>query len=638
MLTLEGAFTLRLIRDWSEEETLLLYSRDLPTLALWPSVPFRPEDWRAYFVYAHASEGFRFNVISGEGRPEPLRGDGPRFAARLDAFPVCFSLFREDRCLGALPNLLPVPSLPVSGPVTACLDFGSSASSVVFTAGDRRWPLSGQSPLRTLLRNPAASEELLWREFLPAVPLSPVVPGALRIFSNSALAGAADAADAAVPFRDGSILLSSSLRDVLETPPDALYTDLKWNAEKGRAARMYLHQLMLLCALQAREAGAESLSWRAAVPDEMAESGRENLVALLLALADQVSRESGLPLPLKGSPVAFASESAALGAYFRLVAPEETRGGFLLLDLGADTADISLFLRGRENAVRACQIPLGLHYMLLPALLRRPALLREDFGFAPDPLLQRDLEDLQALLTTARTDAAALRQCRYALDAFIADHAPALLAALRERRMAGAPGVTGALLLLHFGYLMMLSGLNLLQLSEDPGRNDFLPERMSLCLSGRGSQLMEDLSPQAKTSLWRLLTMFRNPKVSSLSLLFAAEKKLEIPVGLSTLKEFRAGVPHPSAVPVSLAVRPEELLPEFLNRFRREFPLEAELLFPNLYTNDPYTPFTPLGLQALQQSLQSAFGGGENLKPFTALAACLGNLLEIFRGPDSQEG
>ena len=248
----------------------------------------------------------------------------------------------------------------------------------------------GQSPLRTLLRNPAASEELLWREFLPAVPLSPVVPGALRIFSNSALAGAADAADAAVPFRDGSILLSSSLRDVLETPPDALYTDLKWNAEKGRAARMYLHQLMLLCALQAREAGAESLSWRAAVPDEMAESGRENLVALLLALADQVSWESGLPLPLKGSPVAFASESAALGAYFRLVAPEETRGGFLLLDLGADTADISLFLRGRENAVRACQIPLGLHYMLLPALLRRPALLREDFGFAPDPLLQRD--------------------------------------------------------------------------------------------------------------------------------------------------------------------------------------------------------------------------------------------------------
>lgn len=625
-MTLEGAFTLRLIRLYPETETVLLYAHDMPTLALWPSLPFDPESWHAYFSYAHCSPDFRFAAVTRAGET-PLSGSAPRLAERTDTYPLGYLIWYQDQSVGALPNLLPSPELPSRGECVACLDFGASAISLVFSDGEACWPMQGPVSVRTLLRSPAASEPLLWREFLPGVPMSPVLPGALRLFRN-------DLEEADLPFRDGAVFMSSSLRDVLDVSSEALYTDLKWNGEKGRAVGILLHQVMLMAALEARRGGAAALGWRLAVPDEMAQEGRERLAQLLRTLADTVSAESAVPLPAKAPAVSFGSESAALGAYFRLCSPEESRGGFMVLDLGADTADLSLFLRGRDQAVRATQLPLGLHYMLLPALLRRPEILRDDFGYIPQPDFQRDLADLQTLLERARRDPAALRQARYGLDAMIADHLPLLHSALAQRRGDGAPGLTGALLLLHFSFLMMLCGLTLLQVSHDSQKNDYLPERMTLFLAGRGASLPEGLSIPAKTSLWRLLTMFRNPRVASLNLVFSAEKKLEIPVGLSVMPDIYAGLPKPASAPVSMAVRPEELVPEFLLRFRREFTPEADLLFPGIFANDPYAPFSPWGQQVLAQALQSAFGDREAGRPYPALISCLTQIMELIQeGP-----
>ena len=626
VITLEGAFTLKLTRLYPETETVLLYAHDLPTLALWPSLPFAEEDWKAYFSYAHAGSDFSFTAVTVSGET-PLSGAAPRLAERTETYPLGYLIRYRDESLGALPNLLPAPELPVKGECFACLDFGASALSLVFSDGAACRPMQGSTAVRTLLRNPAASEPLLWREFLPGVPVSPILPGALRLFRSGL-------EDADLPFRDGAVFMSSSLRDVLDVPGDALYTDLKWNGEKGRAAGLLLHQAMLMAALEARRSGAAGLGWRAAIPDEMAPEGRERLAETVRRLAETVSAESGLPLPEKSSPAVFGSESAALGAYFRLCSPEEARGGFMVLDLGADTADLGLFLRGRDQAVRAAQLPLGVHYMLLPALLRRPEILREDFGFMDSPVFARDLEDLTALLERARRDPASLRRIRYGLDAMIADHLPLLHGALARRRADGAPGVTGALMLLHFSFLMMLSGLTLLQVSGDSRTNDVLPAQMTLFLAGRGASLMENLSLPAKTSLWRLLTMFRNPRVASLSMVFSAEKKLEIPVGLSVMPDLHAGLPRPAAAPAAMAVRPEELVPEFLLRFRREFPPEAALLFPGFFGSDPYEPFTPWGRQVLAQALQGAFGDREAGRPYPALISCLTQIMELIQeGP-----
>ena len=362
----------------------------------------------------------------------------------------------------------------------------------------------------------------------------------------------------------------------------------------------------------------------------MAKEGRERLTALFTSLAEKVCEESGFTIPDKQPLVTFAAESSALGAYFRLCASEDTRGGFMVLDIGACTADISLFLRGREQAIRTCQIPLGIHYMLLPSLLRDPGLLQRDLGFIEDPAFRRDLSMLEQTIRNAKADSAALRHSRLALDSFIADRYIWLIPALLQNPATGMPGRIGSLLLLHFSFLMMLSGLVLLQIAADPGKNDFLPEQMSLCLSGRGSLLPEGLPEQYKTALWHFLTMFRNRRVASLSLLFSSEKKMEIPVGLSVLQEVSADLPPASAIPAAISVRPEELLPQFILRFAKEFPASAEVLFHGFFTGDFYHPFTPYGETVISHAISQSFTDQTALRPYDALSSWIGSLLELI--------
>ena len=623
VLTLDGAFPVRMVRTYGPEEVLNLYSHDIPTLALWPSLPLPPEDWKAYFVYAHMPEAYTLRVLPEGGEFTDVDAVAEnRFSARFESFPLCFSLLREDQTMGVLPNVLPRPAAVEGCPVEVCMDFGSSGTSAVVAFSRQRKPLNGPVMVRTLLNNPASSRELLRREFIPAVPVSALFPTVVRIFRN--VPGASP-----VPFVDGMVLMSSDLEDLVSTPSDAVYTGLKWEEEKGRSGMLCLHQILLMSALQARCEGAPSLSWRFSLPDEMAKEGRESLMNLFRSLCLSVLRESGYPASEENLPVSFASESSALGAYFRYCAPEDTRGGFMVLDLGAGTADISLFLRGREQAVRTCQIPLGVHYMLLPSLLRDPDLLAREFGLCPDERFLRDLSLLTKALHAARTDAVALRRARAALDYFVADHLSLLVSMSLSLASGGTPSRAGALLLLHLSYLLMLSGLVLLQLAADPSRNDFLPEQMTLCLAGRGATLLEALPPPLKTSLWHFLSMFRNRRVASLSLLFSSEKKMEIPVGLSMLQETYPGLPPASVVPASVAVRPSELLPEFLLRFRREFPASAEMLFPGFFTGDYYHPFTDRGDALIAASLDQSFPPAEMPRPYDSLSAWIGNLLDL---------
>ncbi len=622
-LTLEGSFTVRMIREYTETEILHFYSHDIPTLAVWPNLPFAAEDWHAYFIYASVPAPFTFSAFTASGETLVPEAGGSRTVCRSESFPISFTFLQAEKSIGSLPNVLPSPVIDKTFPFTACIDFGSVGTSVIFSVGHQRRPMHGPTLVRTLLNNPSVSGDLLRKEFLPAVPVSALLPTASRIFRN--VPGAAP-----LPFEDGIVLMSSDMKDVLSIPSGALYTCLKWEEEKGRSVTLCLHQIMLMTALQARSDGASSLLWRFSVPDEMAKEGRERLISLFSSLAQQVSVESGFSVPDKQPLVTFAAESSALGAYFRLCASEDTRGGFMVLDIGACTADISLFLRGREQAIRTCQIPLGIHYMLLPSLLRDPGILCADLGFIEDPSFRQDLSMLGQIIQNAKADPSALRHSRLALDNFIADRYTWLIPALLQNPVTGMPGRIGSILLLHFSYLMMLSGLILLQIATDPGKNDFLPEQMSLCISGRGSLLPEGLPDQYKNSLWHFLTMFRNRRVASLSMLFSSEKKMEMPVGLSVLQEVSADLPPASAIPAAISVRPEELLPQFILRFANEFPASAEVLFHGFFTGDFYHPFTPYGESLISQSIDQSFTEQTALRPYDALAAWIGSLLDLI--------
>ena len=624
VLTLDGSFTVRLCRDYPQDEIIHLYAHDIPTLAVWPNLPFSAEDWHAYYVYAGLPSTMSVTIYSGQDEiPAAPESDG-RFVCRSASFPLSFAFSRDGATIGALPNLLPSPVIDKTEPVTACIDFGSVGTSVVFSVGHHRKPLHYTTLVRTLINNPSRSKELLRKEFLPAVPVSALLPTVTRIFRN--VPGSAP-----LPFEDGIILMSADLQDVLSFPAGSLYTCLKWEEDKGRSVSLCLHQIMLMAALQARSEGASQLTWRFSLPDEMAKAGRERLAALFSSLARLVCEESGFGIPEKQPAVTFAPESSALGAYFRLCASEDTRGAFMVLDIGACTADISLFLRGSEQALRTCQIPLGIHYMFLPVLLHDPGLLRQELGCVQDPSFQQDLLLLERILMNARADSSALRHSRLAIDNFIADRFNILISVLLCSPATGMPTRLGSVLLLHLSFLMMLSGLILLEIASDSGKNDFLPEQMSLCISGRGSLLMEYLPDSYRTALWHFLTMFRNDRVTSLSMLFSSEKKMEIPVGLSVLQDVYTDLPPASAVPASITVRPEELLPQFILRFAREFPASAEILFHGFFTGDFYHPFSPYGESIVSDAINHSFTEQTELRPYDALSAWITCLLDLIR-------
>jgi hypothetical protein len=129
--------------------------------------------------------------------------------------------------------------------------------------------------------------------------------------------------------------------------------------------------------------------------------------------------------------------------------------------------------------------------------------------------------------------------------------------------------------------------------------------------------------------------MFRNRRVASLSFLFSSEKKMEIPVGLSVLQDVYTDLPPASAVPAAISIRPEELLPQFLLRFAKEFPGSAELLFHGFFTGDFYHPFTPYGESIVSEAIAHSFTDRTALRPFDALSAWLTTLLDLV---DSSAG
>ena len=106
---------------------------------------------------------------------------------------------------------------------------------------------------------------------------------------------------------------------------------------------------------------------------------------------------------------------------------------------------------------------------------------------------------------------------------------------------------------------------------------------------------------------------------------------LYISVLLRLLQDVYPGAPPSASIPASIAVRPEELLPEFLLRFVRTFPAEASLLFPGFCAADYYHPFSPWGENLISTSIRVTFAGAAELRPYDALAAWPGILFETIR-------
>ena len=106
---------------------------------------------------------------------------------------------------------------------------------------------------------------------------------------------------------------------------------------------------------------------------------------------------------------------------------------------------------------------------------------------------------------------------------------------------------------------------------------------------------------------------------------------MEIPVGLYMLEDVTPGIPAASTVPAAISVRPEELLPQFILRFAKEFPASAEVLFHGFFTGDFYHPFTPWGESVITEAISSCFTTQTEHRPYDALSAWITTLIDLVQ-------
>ena len=599
--TLHGRDDVTFTHEYGPEELTLLQREETPTVAVWPSVAFPAEEWRAYHVYSHGP-GLTVRALR-EGRWVDA-GAHMWSVMRTETFPRCLTLHREGVCLGTLLNLLPAFRADAGERAVISLDPGMTGTAVVIRQGAAGEPLRLPCLVRTLLHGskPAPFPE----EFLPAEAVESILPSTAAMLRQT---------EEPLPLVDGHI--------APPTQPEAV--QLKWRAGEGKAQRMQLHQVMLTAALCAKMRGAPSCGWRVSLPPDLSPARRAALAEEIRLLAPMVAQEACLPLTGSEPPVLGMDADTALAAYMK--GSGYQRGGFLSMDVGAGGTALMLWLRGMSRPCAVTHLSLGVQGMLMQTLMAQPDALMEDFAALPEGAARETVQALAEQLRQARGSRRALERSMLLLDECLGPHLPALMQCMNDTLARGGVTLTQSLLLAGFALLMTTAGLQLERAWRDATVNDHLPSELPLCLAGRGSLLLTNLSETLQLRLMRFARLGMSPDcaVRQLHLTASAVPKMEVALGLSRATEGLQSRPE-DAPPLPddplPADSPVMLLRRFLAAFAGEFPLAAEKLYPGLM--DPQGRLTDAAeerIRALMQMHGAPAGGAPG-----AMAACLEQL------------
>ena len=437
---------------------------------------------------------------------------------------------------------------------------------------------------------------------------------------------------------DGHIYYRLSLPDLLEKSASALYYDLKWSSEDYalRCLRLFLKQAMLQAALSARLWGSSSASWRVSMPNAMPLSKQEAYLEMMRGLAREVSAECGLPLTGGCPAVLYATENQADGLYFLSRSEVSAGSGYLNLDIGGSTADLSLWLGGAAHAAIECSLLLGCREMLFESLCDwHSEDLERDFASGSEALRQAVGGVVSAFRREASTTRGRLK-CMFLLDDLLAAYAGDIREAMAAVRSLGGITYFESLLLLHIGYLFYLSGELMQRAHADADLSPLLPPRMALCVAGNGGQLVKALTDEQLTRLCSL-AMTRLAADHPLRVLLPVQSrhpKQEVARGLLARDDALQSAVHGAdrwngTRPYGGPER-EDLLSGYLPLFYRVFPQAAERLMPRAFEEADGVRLTPTA----QMELDTVFANEKPCAPEDDMAMavrCLSQLKRLWR-------
>ena len=620
---------------------IVLPAGEAPCVTVWPNVRLAPGLWKRYFLHIHQPRHLDAWALGTEGWTQGDLRHAPGREWRntcVDRFPAFVALRRGALSLGALMNDAPRRLLRHEPTAAIAIDFGSISTTVMLRQDGRVQPASLPECLHRTLLSPAPDDGArLADEFLPDTVLLP--GSAVEATYYSVMDMFADVPETwRTVLCDGHIYYRLSLPSLLEKSASALYYDLKWSGEDYalRCLRLFLKQAMLQAALSARMWGSSSASWRVSMPNAMPPAKQEAYLEMMRGLAREVSAECGLPLTGGCPAVLYATENQADGLYFLSRSEVSAGSGYLNLDIGGSTADISLWLGGAAHAAIECSLLLGCREMLFESLCDwHSEDLERDLSSGSEALRQAASGVVSAFRREASTARGRLK-CMFLLDDLLAAYAGDIREAMAAARSLGTITYFESLLLLHIGYLFYLSGELMQRAHADADLSPLLAQRMALCVAGNGGQLVKALTDEQLTRLCSL-AMTRLAADHPLRVLLPVQSrhpKQEVARGLLARDDALQSAVHGGdrwngTRPYGGPER-EDLLSGYLPLFYRVFPQAAERLMPRAFEEADGVRLTATA----RMELDTIFANEKPCTPEDDMAMavrCLSQLKRLWR-------
>jgi len=563
-----------------------------PGVTVWPNVRFAPGLWKSYAVFVEQPGAVSAWTCGSNGWQQ-----GERYSAAsgswqticTDAFPAFVALKRGELSLGALVNDLSRRLLKHEPAAAIAIDFGSISTTVMLRQGNQVQPASLPECLHGTLLEAGSKSDLMTNAFLPKDVLLPGSSTEATFYSVMDMFTDEPERWNTV-LKDGHIYYHSTLEALAQKSASALYYDLKWGEETyaRRVMRLFLKQVMVQSALSARLWGSGSVSWRVSMPNAMPLHKQESYLELMRGLAREVAQETGLPLT-QGSPsVLFATENQADGLYFLSRSEINAKSGYLNLDIGGSTADLSLWLGGARHASMEVSLLMGCRQMLFLSLLERHA---SDFDHdfdGMDDSLEAAIHQVIAAFRTEGSTTRGQRKCMLLLDDLFATRAEAIRCCMAQSRAEGRISYLESLLLWQIGFLFYLCGEMLERAWHDGFLRMQLPPRMELCIAGNGGQLVKAFSEEQQTKLCSLALarLSADHPLQALLPIQSRHPKQEVARGLlhsdASLQSSIQGVERFNGTRPD-ENRTENLLLHYLPLFCHVFPQAANRLMPKVF-------------------------------------------------------
>lgn len=574
---------------------------DLPYVVSWPHSRITTGLWRQYFVYAHRPEAVDVLALKGDGwsrgATRTASDEGARRQGRVrawqiiatDRFPAYVALRRGTLSLGALPGDRPRQQLKLEPPAIISVDFGSIATTVMMRQGDKVQPAALPRCLhQALLWAVEGDERFLIDELLPKTALLPSARGNESSFYSVMDMFTDDPEKWQSVMTDGHIYFRDSLASLLRKSENTLYYDMKWGEDEYvlRCVRLFLRQVMTQASLSARLCGSGSVSWRVSMPNALPAHRQEAYLELVRGLAREVAQASGVPLTQGCPAVLYATENRADGLYFRSRNEVNARNGYLNLDIGGGTTDISLWLGGAAHATAECSLRLGCRQMLFDSIsMWHVSDFEQDFKNA-SPSARSSAQEIAKALSEGAATTRGRQKSMFLLDDFFAECSPDIRAALGQTRAEGKASYVECLLLFNIGFLFCVSGLILERAWREEELKALMPARMELCIAGNGGQLLKGFTDEQRDKLCRLALSMLSPEHPLRGLLPVQSRnpKQEVAIGLLSDEELQSSITARdrwNGTSDDGDETRDNLLLEYLPLFARLFPQAAKRLMPD---------------------------------------------------------